>query len=136
MSFSLFLHSSLLPISNPTNSLNSYPNTSIWLTEYALNDQPLSTTQDFFNTSAEYFDRLDYVDRYSYFGSFRSSVSNVGYNATMLDQDGKLTDIGSWYLGGSSTGNVPKASGASRAGLGMRMSAWCVGLAGVVMLWL
>ncbi|ATZ55926.1 hypothetical protein BCIN_12g04740 [Botrytis cinerea B05.10] len=94
----------------------TYPNTSIWLTEYALNDQPLPTTQDFFNTSAEYFDRLPYVDRYSYFGSFRSSVSNVGYNATMLDQDGQLTDIGSWYLGGKATGNVPEKSAAGRVG--------------------
>ncbi|KAI9649742.1 hypothetical protein NHQ30_002323 [Ciborinia camelliae] len=102
----------------------AYPNTSIWLTEYALNDAPLSTTQSFFNTTAEYFDRLDYIDRYSYFGSFRSSVSNVGYNATMLDQDGRLTDIGSWYLGKSATGNVPKASvAAGRWGF----SVWCAG---------
>ena len=27
----------------------------------------------------------------------------------MLTQDGKLTDIGSWYLGGGETGNVPKS---------------------------
>jgi hypothetical protein len=26
----------------------------------------------------------------------------------MLDQDGKLTDIGSWYMGGVATHNVPK----------------------------
>ena len=32
----------------------------------------------------------------------------------MLDQNGKLTDIGSWYLGGSATGNVPSASAGSR----------------------
>ena len=53
------------------------------------------------------------MERYSYFGSFRSDVSNVGPNAAMLTQDGKLTDIGSWYLGGSATGNVPQSSSAS-----------------------
>jgi hypothetical protein len=25
----------------------------------------------------------------------------------MLTQNGQLTDIGSWYLGGSATGNIP-----------------------------
>jgi hypothetical protein len=39
----------------------------------------------------------------------------VGANAAMLTQDGKLTDIGSWYMGGAETNNVPKASGASSA---------------------
>jgi hypothetical protein len=38
----------------------------------------------------------------------------VGPNASMLDQDGQLTDIGSWYLGGAATGHVPEASGAAR----------------------
>lgn len=56
------------------------------------------------------------VTHYSYFGAFRSDVSNVGANAAMLTQDGKLTDIGSWYMGGAETNNVPKASGASMVG--------------------
>ena len=29
----------------------------------------------------------------------------------MLTAQGKLTDIGSWYLGGVSTGNIPSAAG-------------------------
>lgn len=49
-----------------------------------------------------------YITHYSYFGSFRSDVSNVGPNVAMLTQSGDLTDIGSWYLGGSKTGNIPK----------------------------
>jgi len=93
--------------------VGTYPNTSIWITEYALDNATLSDTQSFFNESAEYFDRLDYVERYSYFGSFRSPVSNVGPNAAMLDQKGRLTDIGSWYLGGAATNNVPSASAAT-----------------------
>lgn len=85
----------------------AYPNVTTWFTEYAFANEKLDWTQDFFNTTAEYFDRLDYVERYSYFGSFRSSKSNVGPNAAMLDQDGQLTDIGSLYLGGNLTGRVP-----------------------------
>ena len=32
----------------------------------------------------------------------------------MLTQDGKLTDIGSFYLGGGKTGYVPKGEAAGR----------------------
>ncbi|KAK9791965.1 putative Glycosyl hydrolase catalytic core-domain-containing protein [Seiridium cardinale] len=88
----------------------AFPNVTQWITEYNLDDQDLSTTQDFFNTSAEYFDRLDTVGRYSYFGSFRSKVSNVGENAVMLNNAGQLTDIGSWYLGGTATDVSPTSA--------------------------
>lgn len=54
------------------------------------------------------------ITHYSYFGAFRSSVSNVGPNAAMLTQNGELTDIGSWYMGGVETNNIPKKSGASQ----------------------
>jgi hypothetical protein len=51
----------------------------------------------------------------------------------MLTSSGKLTDIGSWYLGGAATGNVP--SGVGRVGVvwgGMLVSvalgaAWAIG---------
>jgi len=32
--------------------------------------------------------------RYAYFGAFRPSVSNIWPDAAMLDQKGRLTDIG------------------------------------------
>lgn len=62
------------------------------------------TTEAFFNTTLEYLDRLDYVARYSWFGAFRSDVSNVGPSGAMLDAHGKLTDLGDWYLGRAGTG--------------------------------
>jgi hypothetical protein len=82
----------------------------MWITEYAMSHADLADTQSFFNMSADYFDRMDSVERYSYFGSFRSDVSNVGPNAAMLNQKGQLTDIGSWYLGMAATGNIPKGA--------------------------
>jgi hypothetical protein len=82
----------------------------MWITEYNLNDQDLETTQDFYTQSAEYFDRMDVVERYSLFGAFRSDVSNVGPNGAMLSADGQLTDIGAWYLGREATG-VPPSQG-------------------------
>ena len=51
-----------------------------------------------------------YIERYAYFGSFRSSQSNVGPDGAMLTTSGQLTDIGSWYLGGSATGNIPSSA--------------------------
>lgn len=33
----------------------------------------------------------------------------------MLDSEGQLTDIGSWYLGGGPTGNIPDEIKASDA---------------------
>lgn len=86
------------------------------MTEYAYDNQSLADTQSFFNTSAQYFDRLDNIERYSYFGSFRSSVSNVGPNVAMLTQNGLLTDIGSWYLGGAATNNIPSSQASSQGG--------------------
>jgi hypothetical protein len=85
----------------------SFPNVSLWITEYNYDNQDLATSQSFYNTSAEYLDRLTYVERYSYFGAFRSSQSNVGPNASMLNNNGTLTDIGAWYLGLQGTGVSP-----------------------------
>jgi len=85
----------------------TYPNLTIWITEYGFPNQDLNDTQSFFNQSAAYFDRLSYVTHYSYFGSFRSDKSNIGPNVAMLDSDGQLTSIGSWYNGGKETNNTP-----------------------------
>ncbi|KAL2145436.1 hypothetical protein VTI28DRAFT_7217 [Corynascus sepedonium] len=94
----------------------AFPNKTMWITEYNLNDQSLEATQSFFNMSAEYFDRLDFVERYSYFGAFRSDVSNIGPNGAMLSANGSLTDIGAWYLGREPTGILPTTS------FGLRLS--------------
>jgi len=87
----------------------TFPDKPIWITEYNLDHQDLSATQAFYNFSADYFDKRNVVERYSFFGAFRSDVSNVGPNAAMLDKDGQLTDIGAWYLGRPSTGVIPSA---------------------------
>ncbi|KZM25351.1 uncharacterized protein EKO05_0000627 [Ascochyta rabiei] len=93
------------------NVMATYPNMTVWVTEYALPNQDLKTTQDFYNTSKNSMDSWGNITHYSYFGAFRSDVSNVGPNAAMLDQKGKLTDIGSWYMGGVATNNIPKGAG-------------------------
>ena len=42
----------------------------------------------------------------------------MGPNVAMLDPYNRLTDIGSWYLGGNATGNLPSYDGSSGAGQG------------------
>lgn len=107
-------------------------NKTIWVTEFADANVSLEESQTFYNQSSSYLDRTENVTHYSYFGAFRSDVSNVGANSAMLTQDGKLTDIGSWYLGGGKTGNVPKSGAANRtrrflgSGLLMGLTMWCV----------
>ncbi|KAF2720996.1 glycoside hydrolase family 128 protein [Polychaeton citri CBS 116435] len=95
----------------------TYENMTMWATEYALADGTLEESQEFFNQSATFFDRLEYLTHYSYFGSFRSDVSNVGPNAAMLTQKGDLTNIGAWYLGEPqlAVGNIPKGNAAQVA---------------------
>ncbi|KZF20096.1 glycoside hydrolase family 128 protein [Xylona heveae TC161] len=91
----------------------TYHNMTIWVTEFADPDQNLNDSQSFFNQSTKYFDSIDYITHYSYFGAFRSDASNVGPYSAMLTQNGQLTDIGSWYLGHGSTGHRPKGAAAS-----------------------
>ncbi|KAF5134037.1 Alkali-sensitive linkage protein 1 [Metarhizium anisopliae] len=81
--------------------------------QYAFAHQDLKPTQEFYNQTIDYFDKLDSIGRYSYFGAFRSTNSNVGANAAFLDKSGKLTDIGSWYLGFAATGVTPESSKAA-----------------------
>lgn len=87
-----------------------FPNTPIWVTEYNLNNQSLGDTQTFYKLSADYLDHLTYIERYLFFGAFRSSLSNVGTNATMLSAGGRLTDIGTWYLGRAGNGVDPDST--------------------------
>jgi len=99
----------------------------VWVTEFGLIQGTLKDSQNLVNSTLGFLDNLSYVQRYAYFGAFRSSASNIGPSAAMLTQDGKLTDIGSWYLGGSSTGNVPKGA-KSDATRKLPFQAWLVGI--------
>ncbi|KAF2028712.1 hypothetical protein EK21DRAFT_101605 [Setomelanomma holmii] len=90
-----------------------WPDKEVWITEFGYPKHDLRMTQEFWNMSSRSLDSWPNITHYSYFGAFRSDVSNVGPNAAMLDQNGALTDIGSWFLGGSATNFVPKKSSGS-----------------------
>ncbi|KAI4794148.1 hypothetical protein E4T44_07452 [Aureobasidium sp. EXF-8845] len=95
---------------------STYQNISqTWVTEFACAGCTLEASQTMANQSFEYLDRISYMGKYSYFGAFRSSVSNVGPNAAFLTQKGQLTDIGALYLNKASTGAIPKGSASTVA---------------------
>lgn len=53
-----------------------FPSLPIWLTEFALPTFPEDLTYDFVNQTIAYLDQLEYVERYSYFGTFRAEAAN------------------------------------------------------------
>jgi hypothetical protein len=113
----------------------AYPSLPLWVTEFADPDASLDDTESFLNQSLAYLDRLPYVERYCYFGSFRSEDSNVGKEAAMLDTEGGLTDTGAWYLGVQATGKTPE-SAASRNDL-EGSHHWVFGVwAGALLVWI
>jgi hypothetical protein len=64
---------------------STYQNISqTWVTEFACAGCTLEASQTFANQSFDYLDRLSIFGRYSYFGAFRSSVSNVSFRAIPL----------------------------------------------------
>jgi hypothetical protein len=58
----------------------------------------------------------------------------VGPNAAFLNENGKLTDIGSWYLGGPATGVVPDPNAKASQNDGGKVvvgSVWALFVVGV-----
>ncbi|CAG9942582.1 unnamed protein product, partial [Clonostachys rosea f. rosea IK726] len=96
-----------VPVHCNRRTTSGFPDARIWVTEYAFAHQNLEATKEFYRLSAEYLDNHPKIDGYSYFGSFRSQVSNVGPNATFLNNGGPLANIGSLYLGFGETGLDP-----------------------------
>lgn len=114
--------------------MHRWPGVEVWVTEYAYANRDLLPTQEFFNQTLDYFDKEDFLGRYTYFGSFRSDVSNVGPNAPFLNNDGDLTDIGAWYLGFDATGVDPQSGDAARPSARGPVLAAVAGLAGAVLM--
>jgi hypothetical protein len=106
-----------------------FPDKKFWITEFNLERQDLTSTQSYYNQTINYLDSLDRIERYSLFGAFRSGVSNIGPNAAFLNNEGKLTDIGSWYLGGKATGVLPTSAGSRNLGDRLLVSLAAFGMA-------
>lgn len=83
-----------------TNSTRSEP-MKIWVTELGLPQQSADATLAMMNQTLPYLDNLTYVERYAWFGAFRTDDANewTGDGVALFDDDGGLTDLGALYMG-------------------------------------
>ncbi|MCJ1234746.1 hypothetical protein MMC14_002709 [Varicellaria rhodocarpa] len=78
------------------------PTKPVWITEYAPTnwntESPLARehVEDFLKQSCQYLDGLEWVERYAWFGAMRDP-GTVGRHAALLDDKGKLTELGKTY---------------------------------------
>ncbi|KAH7389946.1 glycosyl hydrolase catalytic core-domain-containing protein [Pyrenochaeta sp. MPI-SDFR-AT-0127] len=104
------------------NSSNNTP-LKIWVTEMGLPQQSADNTVAMMNQTLPYLDKLDYVERYAWFGAFRTDDANewTGDGVALFDDDGGLTELGALYMGnGFEKGQ--KGEGADSAASGKHIS--------------
>ncbi|KAF2657591.1 glycoside hydrolase family 128 protein [Lophiostoma macrostomum CBS 122681] len=97
----------------------------IWVTELALPQQDAEATVSMMNQSLPFLDGLDYVEKYAWFGAFRTGDANewTGDAVALFDNGGGLTELGALYMGGEASGykEGQKGEGAS-AGAVLRVN--------------
>ncbi|RMZ81662.1 hypothetical protein DV737_g2407, partial [Chaetothyriales sp. CBS 132003] len=83
-----------------------YPDKPVWLTEFAIPSASVEATQAMMNQSLPWLDATTWIERYAWFGTFRSNEANewTGDGVSLLQADGGLTVLGATYLGGDKTG--------------------------------
>ncbi|KAF3037003.1 hypothetical protein E8E11_006037 [Didymella keratinophila] len=87
----------------------------LWITEMGLPQQSAENTVRMMNQTLPYLDELDYVERYAWFGAFRTDDANewTGDGVALFDDDGGLTELGALYMGkGFKEGQKGEGSGA------------------------
>lgn len=95
-------------------TLNEFYNTNtsrnpplkIWVTEMALPQADVRATMNMMNQSLPYLDKLEYLERYAWFGAFRTNDANewTGDSVALFDGGGGLTELGALFLGGEANG--------------------------------
>jgi len=117
---------------------NLYPDHPIWLTEFAIPALDADETRAFMNQSLPFLDDLEYVERYSWFGTFRDNDANewTGDGVSMLNGNGGLSSLGADYMGGQATGfREGQGAAASSARCSLLLLAVGVSLASLTGLW-
>lgn len=72
----------------------NFPDKRIWVTEFALQNNPSEDEQiAFLKQAMTFLDGQGYIERYSWFGAFRGSSGN-----NLIGSNGSLTNLGSTYI--------------------------------------
>lgn len=118
------------------NSNSSSPQLKIWITELGLPQQDASATAAMLNQTLPYLDGLDYVERYSWFGAFRTNDANqwTGSGVALFNNEGGLTDVGALYMGNGFQKGQKGEGNTSGAEVRRVSRGLMVGLVGAVML--
>ncbi|KAF1954747.1 hypothetical protein CC80DRAFT_493525 [Byssothecium circinans] len=95
-------------------TLNEFYNTNtsrdppikIWVTELALPQMDAEATLQMMNQTLPYLDGQENVEKYAWFGAFRTRNANgwTGDGVALFDNSGGLTKLGALYLGGEANG--------------------------------
>lgn len=99
------------------------PRLKIWVTEMALPQADAEATAQMINVTLPWLDGEDMVERYAWFGAFRTDDANewTGDGVALFDDDGGLTEVGALYLGGDENG-FKKGQKGEGAAAGLRVS--------------
>ncbi|KAG5340491.1 hypothetical protein C0989_001398 [Termitomyces sp. Mn162] len=74
----------------------TYPNISLWVTEFASTSSNATEVTNFLNAPIAYMDTLPWIERYAWYGYFRPKNTGI-YN--LLGDDGSLNTLGQLYVG-------------------------------------
>ncbi|UPX16454.1 uncharacterized protein EKO05_0006853 [Ascochyta rabiei] len=103
---------------------NGCPTDFVAVTELGLPQESADATVGMMNQTLPYLDSLDYVERYAWFGAFRTDDANewTGDGVALFDDDGGLTELGALYMGngfkeGQKGGGADSAAGMRRVNL-------------------
>jgi len=113
-----------------------YPGKDVWVTEFAIPGVDADASLAFLNQSLQFLDASSYVGRYSWFGTFREDDADewTGGGVSLLDDKGRLTELGAVYLGGEADGfEEGQASGAPGVASGRSMGLLVVSFLAAVM---
>lgn len=116
------------------NSTND-ANLKLWVTEMGLPQESADATVAMMNQTLPYLDSLDYVERYAWFGAFRTDDANewTGDGVALYDDDGGLTELGALYMGdGFKEGQKGEGSGAGMLSVNLA-AVLAMGLVSVLM---
>lgn len=105
------------------------PPIKIWVTELGLPQQSAEQTVQMMNQTLPYLDKLDYVEKYAWFGAFRTDEANAwtGNGVALFDGEGGLTELGARYLGGRGLVWGRRGEGQEDVAGSVRVSMWMMG---------
>jgi len=84
---------------------SNYSSLPIWLTEFGFPQESVSDTKSSLNSTIDFLDTSEWIERYAYFGMFREGDGNsyIGQNGAVWDKNGDITEVGKIWLGLNST---------------------------------